>query len=450
LPASSHSPRHSPQETPPPAAAATRALQFEFLSAARAAPLVADGLLQCVDARPVAKYLAGHIPGAVSIRDEQVRTARGALPATIMEAHELAQFFAALGVQQSVRVMVYADGDDPLSASLVAYALVKAGHLRVSILDGGFASWQGAEPASQDFPTLTPAAWSEVPAATAATLDDVRTAMRTEETALVDARPNRFFRGETRGWKRNGHIPGATSFDWHQLVHADNEALVRPAKEISAQLAAAGLDAADDTIVYCGTGREATLLYLYLKGVARWPRVRLYEGSWTEYQSDAALPVARGAGSLVRIVGDGEITLSGQPDAEALAMLAERGVQTIINCRSMGEVRSSELNERAIATALGMKYVEIPLGGSDGYSPEDVEQLAKTMAAHPEPGRVHLHCAGGPRAATLWAAYLVKHRGVLPAQAMERIRKTGIMRETGFERLLDQTLLPQPVATPGH
>ena len=345
--------------------------------------------------------------------------------------------------------MVYGDGDDPLQASLVAYALVKAGHLRVSMLDGGYAAWQGAEPASQDFPTLKPTSWTSTLPAAFATLEDVRTAMRTEETALVDARPAKFFRGETRGWKRNGHIRGATSFDWHQLVHADNEALIRPVKEINAQLTAAGLDASDDTIVYCGTGREATLLYLYLKGVARWPRVRLYEGSWTEYQSDASLPVARGAASSVRIVSDGEVSLSGQPDAESLAMLAERGVKLIINCRSKGEIRSNEFNERAAATAAGLTYVEIPLGGSDGYSPEDVEQLAKVMTAHPEPGRVHIHCAGGPRAATLWAAYLVKHRSMAPAAAMERIRATGIMRETGFERLLDQTLLPQPPAASG-
>jgi hypothetical protein len=36
-----------------------------------------------------------------------------------------------------------------------------------------------------------------------------------------------------------------------------------------------------------------------------------------------------------------------------------------------------------------------------------------------------------------------------PAAAMERIRATGIMRETGFERLLDQTLRPQPPAASG-
>lgn len=440
---------HAQEPPAPTLPASSQSLQFEFLSVARAAALVTSGSLQCIDARPVAKYLAGHLPGAVSLRDEQVRTARGSHPAAILDQQELADLFSSLGIDQNTRVMVYGDGDDPLQASLVAYALVKAGHLRVSMLDGGYAAWQGAEPASQDFPTLKPTSWTSTPPAAFATLEDVRTAMRTEETALVDARPAKFFRGETRGWKRNGHIPGATSFDWHQLVHADNEALIRPVKEINAQLTAAGLDASDDTIVYCGTGREATLLYLYLKGVARWPRVRLYEGSWTEYQSDASLPVARGAASSVRIVSDGEVSLSGQPDAESLAMLAERGVKLIINCRSKGEIRSNEFNERAAATAAGLTYVEIPLGGSDGYSPEDVEQLAKVMTAHPEPGRVHIHCAGGPRAATLWAAYLVKHRSMAPAAAMERIRATGIMRETGFERLLDQTLLPQPPAASG-
>ena len=34
---------------------------------------------------------------------------------------------------------------------------------------------------------------------------------------------------------------------------------------------------------YCGTSREGSLLRFYLKYVANYPNVRLYEGAWKEY-----------------------------------------------------------------------------------------------------------------------------------------------------------------------
>lgn len=36
-------------------------------------------------------------------------------------------------------------------------------------------------------------------------------------------------------------------------------------------------------LCYCGTSREGSLLRFYLKHVAGYPNVRLYEGAWKEY-----------------------------------------------------------------------------------------------------------------------------------------------------------------------
>jgi thiosulfate/3-mercaptopyruvate sulfurtransferase len=43
------------------------------------------------------------------------------------------------------------------------------------------------------------------------------------------------------------------------------------------------LDKGQEVIVYCGTSREGSLLRFYLRHVAGFPNVRLYEGSWKEY-----------------------------------------------------------------------------------------------------------------------------------------------------------------------
>jgi thiosulfate/3-mercaptopyruvate sulfurtransferase len=429
---------------PAPASAPAKAagFDFEFMSARRAVALVAEGKLQVVDTRPVAKYLAGHVPGALHLRDENVREPRGGLPVQLPDPGALGALFGRVGLDAEARTLVYADGEDPLPATLLAYALVKAGARRVAVLDGGFSAWTG--PVTQAFPDMPSRPWTGTPEGTqAATLDDVRRAVATGEPALIDARPPRFFRGEGRAWGRNGRIPGAKSLDWHGLVMADNESLIRPRAEIDKLVEQAGLEPTDETIVYCGTGREATLLYLYLRGVAKWPRVRLFEGSWTEYQRHTELPVETGPDGVVAIHSDGEVSVSGQPTRETLLELADRGVTLIVNCRTPGEVRKAGVSVRAVAEGLGLAYAEVPLGGSDGYGPEDVAALHAVLSANPGE-RVHLHCAGGPRAATLWAAYLVAHRGLTPAAATERVRKAEMLRETGLERLLSQPLLPAP------
>ena len=45
----------------------------------------------------------------------------------------------------------------------------------------------------------------------------------------------------------------------------------------------AGITPDKNIIAYCGTSREGSLLMFYLKHVAGYPKVRLYEGAWKEY-----------------------------------------------------------------------------------------------------------------------------------------------------------------------
>ena len=60
---------------------------------------------------------------------------------------------------------------------------------------------------------------------------------------------------------------------------------------MKAELEAAGLTPDKEILVYCGTSREGSLLRFYLRHVAKYPNVRLYEGSWKEYVSLKQHPV---------------------------------------------------------------------------------------------------------------------------------------------------------------
>ncbi len=64
----------------------------------------------------------------------------------------------------------------------------------------------------------------------------------------------------------------------------------RALSSVKEQLVHAGLTPDKNIVVYCGTSREGSLLRFYLRYVAGYPNVRLYEGSWKEYASLSELP----------------------------------------------------------------------------------------------------------------------------------------------------------------
>lgn len=408
---------------------------FQIVGPRHAASMLSENKAHVLDTRPFAKFVTGHIPGAVHLEDECLRESVSGLPVQYLASCDLGRVFERAGVTIDKPVIVYSDGEDPLAATMAAYALLKAGHPRVLLLDGGFEAWRGNQPVSQEYASFGTTPWAAQPApALEATLEETRVMSDTDEGQLVDARPAKLFRGEGKVWPRNGHIPTAVNLDWKSLVRADNEALLKPRAEIEKLIKDAGLDSKSDTIVYCGTGREATLLYLYLKGVLEWPRVRLYEGSWTQWSSIPELAVETGDGTDTRFTADGPVLIGGQPSAEQMRELADRGVTLVINCRTGAEQSSAGFSESALAARLGLKYIEIPLGGNEGYDPADVEALAQALD-QAQSGQVLLHCASGGRATQLYTAYLVKSKGLSLEDAQQRLRDLGLIKPTGLERL---------------
>src|SRR5262249_13507734 len=107
-----------------------------------------------------------------------------------------------------------------------------------------------------------------------------------------------------------------------------------------------------------------------------------------------------------------------------------------------------KFNEEALVKELGMKYVHLPVRGNDEfpYAPATVAKFAEAVAG--ANGKVLLHCTIAWRASHLWAAYLIKDRGVPVEDALATARAitlmdTPRMGTTGrqpVEDFLDRTL----------
>lgn len=138
-----------------------------------------------------------------------------------------------------------------------------------------------------------------------------------------------------------------------------------------------------------------------------------------------------------RIVRDGAVLLSPQPMAADLEALNAKGVRRVINLRTPEEMATLGFDEAALAASKGMDYTLIPIAGNTGYTPAALDAFSAAMARGD--GDILLHCASGTRAGHLYAAWLVREKGLSPEDAMRRVGPLGLWPPP-MERLLDQPL----------
>jgi len=242
-------------------------------------------------------YFRGHIPRSHHLNFDSLRGTDHGVPVQYLPADLTTLLLNRAGIQPGRTHIVYATGsklpnDEILSASMVAYVLEKYGVKDIRIVDGGLASWQSEGlPVTQEyFGNATGTVQRVENPEIGVSVAEVVEAKKRADVLLVDARPYNEYVGDDDVWLRKGHIPGAISFHWAKLMEVDNTHKFLALDKNTLELEKAGITKDKDIIVYCGTSREGSLLRFYLKHIAGYPRVRLYEGSWKEYAAIKDLP----------------------------------------------------------------------------------------------------------------------------------------------------------------
>lgn len=245
-----------------------------------------------------AQYRLGHIPGAVyASLGEDLSSAptgrNGRHPLPSIEA--LAAAFGRLGISRGDQVIVY-DQDTGLFASRLWWSLRYLGHDDVALLEGGWATWtrEGRAVATGD--EARPATTFEVQPRPAMRVDVAEVSSRVGDprAVLIDARGPDRFEGRNETLDRvAGHIPGARNVFYKSNL-ADDGAMLPPEQLRETYRQALGARPPQDAIMYCGSGVSACLNLLAMEH-AGLPGTKLYVGSWSEWSSDPARPVATGA-----------------------------------------------------------------------------------------------------------------------------------------------------------
>lgn len=113
----------------------------------------------------------------------------------------------------------------------------------------------------------------------------------------------------------------------------------------------------------------------------------------------------------------------GQPTGEGFAYLAKLGVKTIVDLREAGE--RSKAEQRAV-TALGMRYVSVPM---TGLTPPTDSETTKILSLLEDGGSgpVFVHCwRGADRTGAVIAAYHIDHDNWNNARALKDAKAHGM------------------------
>lgn len=244
------------------------------------------------------EYSEGHIPGAIFVDwEKDFVDVTDPVPYQIASPDAFARRAGELGINHGDLIVTY-DDYYGIFAARVAWAFRFYG-AEARVLDGGWRTWleehRPTDAAVLERPATTFTAKMRTPLRRS--LADVERA-RAAGATLVDARPRHLYLGEP-GVAGTGHIPGALSLPYQELVDGATGLFASPAA-IVRLLRDAGVDPARpprELIASCGTGVSATvaLIALELAGVHG---AGVYDGSFSEWSADPNRPIEYGAGRL--------------------------------------------------------------------------------------------------------------------------------------------------------
>ena len=252
-----------------------------------------------------AQYSQAHIPGAVRADLDRHLSATGALEAASGGRHPLpsresfAAWLGRIGFDNSMQAVVY-DRQGVNYSGRLWWLLKWVGHENVAVLDGGWQAWLASGGATQSGPceraeaTTFGSNYALAPANTAlVTTETVAKQLGRPAQTLLDARGAPRFRGEVEPLDPvAGHIPGALNRAFNLNLDASGQ--FKAATDLRAEFEALLVGRDPATVVHhCGSGVSAVPNIIAME-VAGLGRAALYAGSWSEWCSDPARPMAKG------------------------------------------------------------------------------------------------------------------------------------------------------------
>jgi thiosulfate/3-mercaptopyruvate sulfurtransferase len=246
-------------------------------------------------------YPSGHVPGSVEV--DWARDLNDPVRRDYLDRDAFGRLMGRIGVAPGTRVVFYGDKGN-WWACYAFWVFQLFGHTNARIMDGGRLKWEAERrPMTRDVPTYPPATYAAPErddSAIRVFRDDVLAHMRAGGK-LVDVRSPEEFTGERthmaeypqEGVLRGGHIPGARNVPWGRAVEPSSGTFKDAEALRAVYEREIGLGRDDAVVTYCRIGERSSHTWFVLTYLLGYPRVRNYDGSWTEWGNMVGMPIEK-------------------------------------------------------------------------------------------------------------------------------------------------------------
>ncbi len=254
-----------------------------------------------VDYDPENAYNQGHIKNAGLAwwkKDINDPIARDIINRQLFE-----ELMRRLGVNADTTLVLYGDFNNWFAA-FAFWVFKYYGHQDIRIMNGGRKKWEAEKRQYvKDESTFqrTNYAAKSPNEDLRAYLQEVTHVVKGKDPsfALVDVRSPKEFSGEITAppeypmehAQRGGHIPDAKNIPWAQAVKDDGT--FKPVDELKQLYESKGVTKDKNVIAYCRIGERSSHTWFVLKYLLGYPRVKNYDGSWTEWGNMVRNPIEK-------------------------------------------------------------------------------------------------------------------------------------------------------------
>jgi thiosulfate/3-mercaptopyruvate sulfurtransferase len=244
-----------------------------------------------------AAYDKNHIRGAVRIDWRQ--DLQDPVKRDFVSKEQFEKLLSEKGIGNDDTVVLYG-GNNNWFASYAYWYFKLYGHQDVKLLDGGRKKWElDSRELVEEVPQREKTTYQakEQDTSIRAFRDEVVDAIGTLN--LVDVRSPDEFSGKLLApahlpqeqSQRAGHVPTARNIPWSKA--ANDDGTFRSDEELTALYQGEGVDFSKDTIAYCRIGERSAHTWFVLHEILDQPKVKNYDGSWTEYGSLVGVPIEK-------------------------------------------------------------------------------------------------------------------------------------------------------------
>jgi len=244
-------------------------------------------------------YSSNHVPGAVEI--DWTRDLNDPVRRDYLDRAAFQELMRRIGAERDTTIVLYGDKNN-WWATYAFWVLQLFGHTNAKIMDGGRQKWINENrPVTRDVPSYPQSKYQ------APERDDKRHRAFRDQVLqhleahgpLVDVRSPEEYRGErlhmpdypNEGALRGGHIPGARSIPWGRAIN-QGDGTFKDAAELRKIYGEENqLRPEDDVVAYCRIGERSSHTWFVLTYLLGFPKVRNYDGSWTEWGNLVQVPI---------------------------------------------------------------------------------------------------------------------------------------------------------------